>query len=452
MAKRRIIAVLTILLALGLAYFDWSSYRPFRLGLDLRGGSHLVYEADTTTLAPGTDIKEAMTSLRGVIERRINAFGVAEPVIQLETAGLGAEAKHRLIVELPGVTNLDDAIKLIDRTPALEFKTERPDGPEKDAIMEAFTQAAAALQAGEPLPNNPLLALDPDFISTPLTGRYLKRAQVDFGQQSLSPSISLEFNAEGADIFAELTKNNIDKQIGIYLDGVALSAPVVREEIRDGRAEISGQFSLTEAKELVRNLNLGALPVPIKLVSTETVGATLGQEALAQGIKAGVIGFIIIAVFMILWYRLSGLVAVVSLATYIVLILAIFKLLPVTLTAAGIAGFILSLGIAVDANVLIFERLKEELRTREHLHEAIREGFARAWLSIRDSNLSSIISALILFWFGTSLIKGFALTLTIGIIISMFTAITVTRNLLLSVAPTGKSKLTHFLFGSGFKN
>lgn len=422
---RRILAVVMIALAALLAWFDFSGLRPFRLGLDLRGGSHLIYEAETSSLPVG-DIKEAMSALRAVIERRINAFGVAEPVIQIETVGLGADAERRLIVELPGVTDLNEALKLIDLTPLLEFKTEHPDGPEKEAV-------------------------DPEFVTTSLTGRYLKRARVDFGQQSLNPSISLEFDQTGGEIFAELTKTNINKRIGIYLDGQLLSAPVVREEIRDGRAEITGQFTLSEARELVRNLNLGALPVPINLVSTETVGATLGQEAFDRGVKAGIIGLTIVAAFMILWYRLSGLVAVVSLGIYIVLVLTVFKLLPVTLTAAGIAGFILSLGIAVDANVLIFERLKEELRQREHLHEAIREGFAHAWLPIRDSNLSSIISALVLFWFGTSLIKGFALTLSIGIIISMFTAITVTRNLLLATAPVHKTRLVHFLFSSGFK-
>lgn len=440
-----------IALAVLLAWFDFFGFRPFRLGLDLRGGSHLIYEAEMSNLPVG-DIKEAMSALRAVIERRINAFGVAEPVIQIETVGLGADAKRRLIVELPGVTDLNEALKLIDLTPVLEFKTERPDGPEKEAIQAAYQEAAAALEAGEPLPENSLFQQDPEFVSTQLSGRYLKRARVDFGQQSLNPSISLEFDQTGGEIFAALTKANLNKRIGIYLDGQLLSAPVVREEIRDGRAEITGQFTLTEARELVRNLNLGALPVPIKLVSTETVGATLGQEAFDRGVRAGIIGLAVVAAFMILWYRLSGLVAVVSLAIYIVLVLAIFKLLPVTLTAAGIAGFILSLGIAVDANVLIFERLKEELHKREHLHEAIREGFARAWLSIRDSNLSSIISALILFWFGTSLIKGFALTLFIGIAVSMFTAITITRTFLLAIAPNSKSRLVHFLFSSGFKH
>jgi len=234
--------------------------------------------------------------------------------------------------------------------------------------------------------------------------------------------------------------------VAILFDGAVISAPTVREEIRDGRAEISGQFTLAEAKNLTRDLNLGALPVPIKLASTQVVGATLGQEAAERGMAAGVIGLIIVAVFMVFWYRLPGLVSVVSLAIYVALMLAIFKLLPVTLTAAGIAGFILSVGIAIDANILIFERLREELVGGKGLWDSIKEGFTRAWTSIRDSNLSSIISAVILFWFGTSLIKGFALTLAIGIGVSMFTAITVTRTFLLAVGFRRQTKVTNFLF------
>jgi len=201
---------------------------------------------------------------------------------------------------------------------------------------------------------------------------------------------------------------------------------------------------------LVRNLNLGALPVPIHLISSQTIGATLGADALAKGVYAGLLGLAVVASLMILWYRLPGLVAVVSLGVYIILMLALFKLIPVTLTAAGIAGFILSIGIAIDANVLIFERLREELREGKSLYEATIDGFARAWLSIRDSNLSSLISAIILFWFGTSMIKGFALTMALGIVISMFTAITVTRTFLLAIGVKHKTKLTSFLFSSGF--
>lgn len=430
MFKIRLTAILLLFLALGLGYFVYYSETastgyfnlPFKLGLDLSGGSHLVYEADTTAIATG-EVDEAMSSLREVIERRINVFGVSEPLIQAEQAGFGASASHRLIVELPGVTNLNEALNLIAETPNLEFKTLAP-----GATGEVLT----------------------DFVDTGLTGRYLERASVQFTQTNLGPSISLNFNPEGSRLFAELTESNIGQPVAIFLDGILLSAPIVQEKIGNGQAEITGQFSVEEAKTLVRNLNLGALPVPIHLISSQTIGATLGADALAKGVYAGLLGLAVVASLMILWYRLPGLVAVVSLGVYIILMLALFKLIPVTLTAAGIAGFILSIGIAIDANVLIFERLREELREGKSLYEATIDGFARAWLSIRDSNLSSLISAIILFWFGTSMIKGFALTMALGIVISMFTAITVTRTFLLAIGVKHKTKLTSFLFSSGF--
>lgn len=449
MMRRRIFAVVLILFGLGLAYFDLSDYRPFKLGLDLKGGSHLVYEAETSVLPNDADVGEAMSSLREVIERRINSFGVAEPLIQVEQAGIGGTGAHRLIVELPGVTDLEEALKVIDITPVLEFKAERPDGPEKEAIVEAYETARAEYEKDGQIIPNPLLAQDPNFIPTDLTGRYLKRAQVQFGSQSIGPTISIEFDETGGKLFADLTKQYVGKTIGIYLDGNLLSAPVVREEIKDGRAEISGDFTVEEARTLVRNLNLGALPLPIKLVSTETIGATLGQEAFNRGVRAGELGLLIVAVFMVLWYRLNGLIAVVSLAIYVALMLAIFKVLSITLTAAGMAGFILSVGMAVDANILIFARLKEEMRHTDNMHDAISHGFSRAWASIRDSNLSSIISAIILFWFGTSLIKGFALTLAIGVLISMLTAISITRTFLLSIGVRHTNRVNRFLFGSG---
>ena len=460
MTRRRIFAIILILFGLALAYFDgypfltsanpqtWF-YRPFKLGLDLRGGSHLIYQADTSVLSSGADIGDAMSSLREVIERRINVFGVGEPVIQVEQVGVGSSGAHRLIVELPGVTDLQEALKVIDVTPVLEFKIERPEGSEKEAIKKAIETARAEYEKDQPITPNPLLVQDPDFVPSDLTGRYLKRAQVQFGSQSIGPTISIEFDKQGGDLFAELTKEHIGKRIGIYLDNQLLSAPVVREEIKDGRAEISGDFTVEEARTLVRNLNLGALPVPIKLISTETIGATLGQEALDRGVRAGVIGLVLVAVFMILWYRVNGLLAVLSLGIYVSLMLAIFKLLPVTLTAAGMAGFILSVGMAVDANILIFSRLKEEMRHTENMHDAIGHGFSRAWASIRDSNLSSIISALILFWFGTSLVKGFALTLAIGVLISMLTAISITRTFLLAIGVHHTNRFNRFLFGSG---
>jgi protein-export membrane protein SecD len=410
----------------------------------------LVYDADTSKIA-AADVPDAMASLREVIERRINVFGVAEPIIQAEQSGLGTTRHDRLIVELPGVTDVKEAMSVISVTPSLEFKTERPEGPEKEAIVKAQEAAQALLAAGKPLPDDPLLREDPYFLPTGLTGRFLQRAQVEFTQNSLGPTIGIEFNSDGAKLFDTLTKANIGKKIGIYLDNVLISAPVVNEEIRDGRAQISGQFGVEEARTLARNLNLGALPVPITLASTETVGATLGARALADGVKAGLIGFALVALFMILWYRLPGFVAAVALAIYITLVLVLFKLVGVTITAAGIAGLILSLGIAVDANVLIFERMKEELRRGDHIHTAIHDGFGRAWSSIRDSNISTLLTAIILFWFGSSVIKGFALTLIIGVVVSLFTAIVVTRTLLLSIAPSHKTKLNRWLFGTAIK-
>lgn len=426
MWQRKLLSLVIILLAVVVGYFVYR-YGDFHLGLDLRGGSHLIYEANTKALVT-RDIPDAMSSLREVIERRINAFGVAEPVIQVEESGLGTAAKHRLIVELPGVSNLAEAIKLINITPQLEFKVLAPGTDD--------TKASSTAQ----------------FTASGLTGRFLKHSTVEFRQQSISPSISLEFNDEGAKLFAKITQENVGKPVGIYLDGNLISAPTVREAITSGRAEISGQFTIDEARTLSRNLNLGALPVPISLISTETIGPTLGAEALNRGLRAGLLGLIIVAVFMIIWYRLPGLLSVISLAIYVVLMLAIFKFFSITLTAAGMAGFILSVGMAVDANILIFARLKEEMRHTDNIHDALGHAFSRAWLSIRDSNLSSIISALILFWFGTSLIKGFALTLAIGVLVSMLTAISITRTFLKSVGGGQTNKLNHFFFGSGLSN
>ncbi|MFA6476624.1 MAG: protein translocase subunit SecD [Candidatus Paceibacterota bacterium] len=432
MTKTRFWAIILLLVGVSIGYFNyysevnpqWSFYRPFKLGLDLSGGSRLTYEADVSKLNPA-DVADAMSSLREVIERRVNVFGVSEPLVQTESSAMSGTVQNRLVVELPGVTDVKEAAKMIAATPQLEFRVLKPGV-------------------------TPETASSSDFIATGLTGRFLKRSQVSFNENSLSPSISIEFNAEGAKLFAEITKANINKPVAILLDNQIISAPNVREEIRDGKAEISGQFTVEEAKNLVRDLNLGALPVPVKLASTQVVGATLGSEAAKKGVEAGLIGLLIIAVFMITWYRLPGLVAVVSLTIYTMIMLAIFKLMPVTLTAAGMAGFILSIGIAVDANVLIFERMREELLDGKGLGDAVREGFHRAWSSIRDSNLSGIISSVILFWFGTSMIKGFALTLALGIIVSMFTAITVTRTLLLALGFRNRVGITKFLFGSAF--
>lgn len=406
---------------------------PFRFGLDLVGGTELVYRADTSKVE---DVDGAMESLKEVIERRVNIFGVSEPLIQTESAGIvSGNQEERLIVELPGVTAIDRAIALIGETPVLEFRLAR-------ANFE------------EILKNNASSTIEDLFVSTGLTGRYLERAQVQFDPNTQVPMVGLTFNADGKELFAKLTRDHKGKMLAIILDGELLSAPIIQDEISDGQAQISGTFTPDEAKALVRNLNYGALPVPIELATSQTIGATLGEAALAAGVKAGLIGFIALSIFLILWYRLPGVVSVVALSIYVVLSLAVFKLIPVTLTAAGMAGFILSIGMAVDANVLIFERAKEELKKGKSIHDALHEGFHRAWLSIRDSNIASIITALVLFWLGTSAVKGFALTLGLGVAISMFTAISVSRTFLFAIAPSARagteSGFKRFLFSNGF--
>jgi len=498
-----------------------------RLGLDLQGGSALVYEADTSAL-PAADQVQALESSRDVIERRVNAFGVSEPVVQTSRVG----DKWRIIVELAGVKDINQAIKLIGDTPILQFQepTEPtpPTAAEQKQIDEQNAkvkkEAEAVLKKSlEPKQDFATLAdqytQDPSnvdqttqakhggdlgfakkgtfvpefekalfdelkdgqiaktlvqtqfgyhiikreeqhtvqvdgkdvievrgrhilfrtqtaentgtgFKETGLTGKQLQRSSVTFNQSTGAPEVALQFNSDGAKLFAEITKRNTGKTIAIFLDGQILSNPTVNQEITGGNAVISGSFTLAEAKDLSRRLNAGALPVPIALVSQQTVGATLGSTSIERSIFAGIFGIIIVGLFMIVFYRLPGLLATLALALYTLIVLAVFKLWPITLTLAGIAGFILSIGIALDANILIFERTKEELRNGRPLDAAIEEGFKRAWLSIRDSNVSSIITSLILIWFGSSLIKGFAITLLVGILISLFSAITVTRTLL----------------------
>jgi protein-export membrane protein SecD len=259
----------------------------------------------------------------------------------------------------------------------------------------------------------------------------------------------VDFNSEGRALFGKITTEHVGEQLAIFLDGALVSEPVIREPITSGTAVISGNFTADEAKSLVRNLNIGALPVPITLASTESVGATLGAEMLQKGIRAGLIGLALVFVFMLFWYRLPGLVATLALVLYLIFMLTIFMWVPVTITAAGIAGFILSIGMAVDANVLIFERTKEELKRDKDYVTAVRDGFSRAWPPIRDGNLTSLISAVVLFWFGTSIVKGFALVFGFGVLMSMFTAITVTRLFMLSLS--GVADRYTFLLGSGLK-
>ena len=401
------------------SFIPQSIAKPFRLGLDLLGGTHLVYEADLKDVAE-SDKSSYMEGLKDVIERRVNLFGVSEPVVAINRAG----PNWRLIVELAGVKDINQAIKLIGQTPFLEFKEQRPE-EESKKLVESLQDGVADLSV-----------LDPYFTPSGLNGRYIKKANLSFDSQTGRPEVLLEFDDTGKQLFAEITKKNVGKLLAIYLDGEPISAPVVQQEIVDGSAQITGSFSVKEARELVERLNSGALPVPVNLISQQSVGATLGHDSLTKSLAAGLVGFILVVLFMIIWYRLSGFMAVVALIIYTLISLAIFKLIPVTLTLAGIAGFILSIGMAVDANVLIFERMKEELRSGKPFGLALSEGFERAWTSIRDSNISSLITAFILYMFGASLVRGFALTLIIGILISMFSAITLTRTFLRAFAGT----------------
>jgi len=606
----------------------------FRLGLDLRGGTHLVYQADFSK-TPSADTTSAIEGVRDVIERRINIFGVAEPVVQTVKVG----NTYRIIVELAGVKDVSQAIKMIGDTPLLEFKEQLPQGtqakqealtPEQKKELDTFNADAkkrateALKKALEPKANFTTLAKDvsedlqtrdkggdagwlnqgssqgyllaateklkdgevkndilqyadgfsvvkllgrrngqevnarhilicykgatrcdkdttkedakkaidelkkqatpqnfvdlakknstepgaserggdlgwfahgamvkafedvafalpkngvsevfetefgyhiiwksdertipefhvarilfntkteQDYLKPPspwkdtaLTGKQLKRAFVDFNNPTSSPQIGLEFNDEGKKLFAGLTQSNVGKPIAIFLDGQPISVPTVQQPILDGSAVITGDFSLKEAKLLAQRLTTGALPVPITLLSQQTIGPSLGEESLHKSLNAGLLGFLLVALFMIFFYRLSGILAIVALIIYTSLSLSVFKALPVTLSLAGIAGFILSIGMAVDANILIFERMKEELRSGKKLDSAVSEGFKRAWTSIRDSNVSSLITCVVLFSFSASLIKGFALTLAIGIVVSMFSAIAVTRVFLKLVA------------------
>src|SRR6056297_2043067 len=511
-----------------LSYFKHDN---FILGLDLQGGSRLVYQADLTSI----DSQNQESSLQGVkevIEKRINAFGVQEPQVQLKDSG----NKPQLIVELPGIKNLDQALEKIGQTPVLKFKEKKNlSEEEKAAIIEKNKQieqkAKSVLekalqqpdqfkdlaseysdvesgQSGGDLgwfnPDNALPALKEPlksmstgevynelvksqigyhiikktgqkedqlrashivfginstssnrFINTELTGEHLETAQVNFQKTTGKPQIELIFNDEGATLFEEITARNIGKPIAIYLDGKSiidttgdgkitdrdLYAPQVQDKISGGKAVITGDLSLEKAKTIAQRLQSGALPVPIELISQKTIGPSLGAMSLDKSIKAGLIGLALIILFMILFYRLPGLVAGLSLVFFGGIVVALVKIFSITLTLAGIGGIILSIGMAVDANVLIFERLKEELRRRDNLAIAVKEGFLRAWPPIRDGNLTTLLIAIIMFYFGTSFIKGFAVTLSVGVIVSLFSALVLTRGWLTLLSETKLRKI-----------
>ena len=431
---RFLIAASVLILSGLLGWFVLSTNAPgnpyaVKLGLDLAGGTELIYRADTSTV---TDDEEgALRALREVVERRVNLFGVAEPLVQLEkSSAVAGEVENRLIVELPGVTDVAAAVDALGKTPLLEFKL-------------VNTGAASATSSDA-------------FIDTGLTGRYLEKADLQFGGgtgQGLSSDaiIVLTFTPEGGTIFEEITRENVGEALAIFLDGEVISSPVIQEAIPGGTATITGSFTPTEARDLVQNLNFGALPVPIELVGSSAVGPTLGGAAFDAGLMASMIGYLLVALFMIAWYRLPGLVAALALVIYIIINLAIIKFIPVTLTASGIAALILSIGMAVDANILIFERMKEELKAGKGPKEAARIGFSRAWPAIRDGHFTTIIASIILFWMGTSLVQGFALVFGLGVIVSLFTAITVTQIFLTLLLPEEGKGAWPFLLSNGLK-
>jgi len=426
----------------GLPYF-WEV--PFRLGLDLRGGVHLEYEADLNNVKEN-ERAGAMEALRDVIERRINIYGVSEPLIQIQ-------GQNRLVVELPGVKDVSQAIEWIGQTPWLEFREEMTREEKMQYIdvmsQEDIDQLLKIIneKAGKEIKKEEILDYIylPLFKPTELNGSYLEKAQIVFDQTTNRPEIQLIFNKEGIDLFAKITERNIQKPLAIFLDGMSivdtdgdgkitgndLYAPVVQDKISAGKAVISGQMTLDKAKEITQRLNSGALPVNIgSPVSQRVIGPTLGEKSLQQSLKAGIIGFLAVISFMIILFRIPGFLASIALIIYITLTVALFKLIPVTLTLPGIAGFILSVGMAVDANILIFSRMREELKQSRGYLYAIEEGFKRAWPAIRDGNLVTILVGFILFAFGSGFVQGFALTLIIGNVISVLSAVFVTQNFL----------------------
>lgn len=387
--------------------FDYKRPIDVKRGLDLQGGTHLVFQAQVSELTED-DKKTSLESVKQNIERRVNLYGVSEASVQSSQVG----NDYRLLVDLPGVKDVNEAIDLIGQTAVLEFWEENPD-----------TEAAS--KSGEL------------YLKTDLTGKDLKRAAVTFDQNTSQPVVSLEFNGDGAKMFAEITKRNLNKIVPIVLDGVPVSTPSVEEPILDGNAVIRGSFTIEEAKKLAVQLNAGALPVSIKLIEQRNIGATLGAESVNKSLRAGMVGLGLVILFMVGYYGRLGILAAIALVIYGLLTLALYKTIPVTLTLPGIAGFILSVGMAVDSNILIFERMKEEIRLGKPVKVAMELGFGRAWDSIRDANVCTLITAFILFNpFGwnflnvSGVVRGFALTLALGIFISLFTGIVVTRTLI----------------------
>lgn len=381
----------------------WLTFKkPIKLGLDLKGGVYAVLEANEEEI---TVDNEAMDRLVEVLDRRINGLGVAESVVQ-KTGG------NRVIIELPGISNTEEAVKMIGKTALMEFKIMNNDGT---------------------------------LGNTLLTGAALKKADVSYDNLG-RPQIQFEMTHEGAVKFAEITRNNIGKQLAITLDGAVQTAPTINSEIPGGNGVITGNYTVDEAKGTATLLNAGALPVKAEIVETRTVGASLGDESIAKSIKAGKLAMLLIGIFMIIFYQLPGIIAILALISFGLITFGTLNFIDATLTLPGIAGVILSVGMAVDANVIIFERIKDELRLGNSVKGAIDSGFSKGFASIFDGQVTTLIITAILFVFGTGAVKGFAVTLTIGAIASMFTALTLTKALLVAFVETFRLE-TPKLFG-----
>ncbi len=458
-------------------------------GLDLQGGMQIVLEAD---LPPGQSLDaDAMGAAKVIVENRVNGLGVTEPLVQLAGA-------NRIVVELPGIKDPDQAIGTVRQTGLLEFidagntflapgtevqtsfretgefgvatPTPVPETtgtpPPTATATETLTPTATATATLTPTVIatavvSPTASAEPTPTPTPqrrifhtvVTGRHLGQAQV--GQDEYGrPQINFKLTDEGAKIFATFTSANVGSYLAIAMDGVIISCPRIESAITEGSGRITGNFKLAEARSIVIQLRYGALPVPLKVIQNRTVGPTLGQDSVNKSLRVGIIGVIIVLVFMLTYYRLHGMVADIALLIYASVTFALFKLIPVTLTLPGVTGFLFSVGTAVDANILIFERMKEELRQGKRFSSAIESGFDRAWTSIRDSNLSTFITCGILYWFGSnfgaSMVRGFAVTLFLGVLVSMFTAITVTRTIIRLLYAIGGEKLRDSKWLIGF--
>ncbi|MBI4089595.1 MAG: protein translocase subunit SecD [Candidatus Levybacteria bacterium] len=402
-----------------ISFFPFTKSLFFKRGLDLAGGTSLTYKADMEDIASNQRDK-ALDGVKTVIERRINLFGVSEPVIQTAVSG----SDYRIIVELPGV-NINQARNIIGTTAELSFWESAASGSAKIASPSAYPLGVVEI-------------LGPDAKKTNLTGRDLQETNVTFDPNNGKPQVQLKFTNSGTKKFADITKRNVNQIVAIVLDDQVIEAPRVNQVILTGDAVISGGFTNDTANALSTSLTGGALPVPLISLQEHGIDATLGSSSLLKSLFAGVLGIVIIIIFMIVLYGKLGVIASIALVLYTLFVLSIFKISSITpygitLTLSGIAGFILSIGMAVDANILIFERMKEERRQGRALHEAMESGFTRAWTSIRDSNVASLITSFVLYQYGTGVVRGFALTLAIGVLVSMFSAIIVTRTFLRTI-------------------